>query len=219
MRYFGKFLFILAFTLFISCQGYQESSNSKSELTKDGLRQFNDFVKKTDKSKENDVWYGSIYRNKKYHFRIEFPKNWELDSGMSINTIARAIDREHGISLSVAIQHLPVDVPDTLDIFQSITFDEFKYSFARALEETNKTILDDLEVKRSILNNLPAYLMSATYNASSIDRTVKFLLLQICCLKESKYYIVQMVLPVDFYNEKSEQIFRSFVDSFKFEFY
>lgn len=212
------FVIIIAnFYLVISCNGHQSNQRPSNEVTTDELREFNKVTQETDKSEENDVWHGSIYRNKKYHLRIQFPTDWEYDKGMSVNTLARAIDRQRGITLSVAIQHLPVEVPDTMDVYESVSGEEFKRSFSRVFEETNSTTIDDLEIERSALNNLPAYLLTATYDLTSMDRTLTFMMKQICCLKESKYYNVQIVLPKEFYDEETAQVFRSFVDSFKFE--
>ncbi len=192
---------------------------SEKPLSLKDYRKYANITPETDKSEVNDVWYGSIYRNKKYHLRIQFPDGWERDKGMSINTLARAIDREKGITLSVAIQHHVVEVNDDQEIFDSYSLEEFKSLFNKLLNTTNQTSADDLDIQKGHLNNLPAYIMTYTSKQSSLDQTVTFLMKQVHCLRNSKIYTVSIVIPLEFYDADMEQIFRSFVDSFKFEFH
>jgi hypothetical protein len=197
----------------------QNISEDNKKLTEEGLKEFKKITTETDKSEINDVWVGSIYRNKKYHFRVKFPDNWEYDKGMSINTVARAFDREYGITLSVAIQQLPLVISDETDIYSKISSNEYKEFFRSTFEKAYNTKLEALTIDKSILNNRPAYMLKANYEMSSLDQTVTFMMKSITCLKDSKYYSVQIVIPADFYNEEIDQLFRSFVKSFIFEHY
>jgi hypothetical protein len=171
------------------------SSEENKELTIEGWREFKKMTLETDRNEDNDVWHGSIYRNKEYHLRIQFPTNWEYDKGMSINTLARAIDRQRGITLSVAVQHLPVNVPDSMNIYKRISSDASKEFFKKAFEQAYSTTIADLEVEKSVLHNIPAYMLTATFDQTSMDRTITFMMKQIICLKQSKYYSVQILLP------------------------
>lgn len=202
----------------LSTVGCVEAQNSNQQLNEAGYREFKSVVDETDKSPANDVWNGSIYRNKKYGFRVQFPEGWEVDKGMSTNTVARAIHREYGITLSAAIQHLPVVVDDKMDILKLYPKEEFKSLMNEVLAKTNKSSIKELDIQQGYLNNLPAYIITATYDLSSMDQTMTFIMRQVQCLRNSKFYNVQMVIPLDFYDDATEQLFRSFVDSYKFEY-
>ncbi|HZV71869.1 MAG TPA: hypothetical protein VFG10_20145 [Saprospiraceae bacterium] len=216
-----KFYFsysILLILLLVSCKEQKSQPPSEKPLSVESNRDTNKVTPAIDKNVANDEWKGSFYRNKKYHFSIQFPKGWEYDKGMSVNTLARAVDRQKGISLSMTIQHLPTEVPDDTDIFEAISIDDFKDMVNKLLVSTNKSSVSKSEVKKGALNNLPAYNLTTTYDLTSMDRTMTFVMRQVQCLKDSKYYNVQMVIPLTYYNDDTEQVFRSMVDSFKFEF-
>src|SRR5688572_28572704 len=89
------YVFLLLSFLFSSCKGPQAPTPQEEPLAIEAFRRFSKSTPETDQSYTNDIWHVSIYRNKNYHLRIPFPVGWEYDNGMSSNTLARAIDRQH----------------------------------------------------------------------------------------------------------------------------
>ena len=76
-------------------------------------------ILETDKSPENSEWRENVYRNKKYKFRMVFPKDWVYDNGTTKHTVARAINKKDGATISILVQHISEVIVNPNNIFEN----------------------------------------------------------------------------------------------------
>ena len=192
-----------------------ENATSKSKINED--LKTNDALPTTDKNKTNEEWNDEVYRNKKYNFRIQFPKQWEFDKGTSNITLARALNREKGIAISVGVTHL-ADIPkNPNDIIKSISISDFKTDLIKELLKVQNTKAENFTTDKGFLNNFPAYILQFTSIQSSGKKSYEFLSKQVHCYYKSKIYVIAINIPTDEWTNEISVVFDRVVESFIFE--
>lgn len=209
---YKPFFEIAAKTLSITSD---KNISSNSEV--DEYMKYKDAVPDTDKSKANEEWNDEVYRNKKYQFRLQFPKQWEYDKGTSKNTLARALNREKGIAISVGVTHLPNNPKHPNDINKSISASDFKTDLLKQLLKMQNTKAENFNIQDGFLNNFPAYILQFTSLQSSGTKSYEFLSKQVHCYYKSKIYVLAINLPTDEWTKEISIIFDGVVESFNFE--
>ncbi|MFN4812029.1 MAG: PsbP-related protein [Bacteroidota bacterium] len=172
----------------------------------------------TDKNLENDHWDSEVYRNSKYHFQLQFPKGWEYDRGTSSKTLARALNRKKGISISVTVVHLTYNPEDPNDISKSNTLENIQSKFIDELLALNNTTRENIQIQNGFLNNYPAYIYEFTSQQSSGNQSYQFYFKQVQCFFNSKIYQLNFSIPIELYDSEMETIFNRVIHSFKFDF-
>ncbi|MBL7743299.1 MAG: hypothetical protein JNN00_07440 [Chitinophagaceae bacterium] len=177
--------------------------------------EYKDRVPDTDNTKTDETWINDLYRNKKYKFRIVFPKNWEYDGGTSKRTLARALNREKAASIAVTVTHVdPIKNKDSNNIYKipSMTKDQMN----QVLELQNMKVYN-FKCEKGYLNNFPAYLYEFTTQQSSGTESYTYLSKQVQCLCGNKLYTLVINLPLENWDNEMIIQFDRVVKSFTFE--
>jgi len=217
-----KYIFILLF--FTGCNNGSNQApknifqNKKSESvsTQSIIDSIKKSIPETDKSPENSEWRDNVYRNNKYKFRMVFPKDWVFDNGTTKHTIARAINKKDGATISILVQHISDAIANPNSIFENESENDLKSALEMLSPYQNKKF-ENFEIKKGYLNNFPAYITSMTQNVLSGEREIEYLTKQIKSHCESKIYQITLNVPVNKYNKYYSSIFTSVIDSFNFE--
>lgn len=169
-----------------------------------------------DKSKANETWINELYRNKKYKFRVVFPKNWEYDGGTSKGTLARAYNRENAVAISIIVRQVdpPIKNKDSNNIHKmpAMTKDQMN----TVLELQNMKV-ENFKSEKGYLNNFPAYLYESTSQQSAGTETYTYLSKQVQCLYGNKVYVLGINLPIENWDDEMMIHFDRVVKSFVFE--
>ena len=216
MKYFILLLFAYGCTN--STDNIAKKGLTKTDVivTQNSIDSIKGTIADTDKSPENNEWNGNIYRNKKYKFRVEFPRNWEYDAGTTKHTVARAINKKDGVTISILVQHLSEKAKSSNNIFEN----ESEADFKNALEimgPLQKKKFANFEIKKGYLNNFPAYICSMTQTVLSGDREFAYLTKQIKSYCDSKIYQITLNIPLSLYSYRYNSLFTRVIDSFNFE--
>jgi hypothetical protein len=168
-----------------------------------------------DKSPENDEFQGNLYRNKKYHFRLEFPVNWDVNHGKAPHTVFKA--QEANLGASVAINIIPWDGVEIskfthTDVELNNTTTEIK----RALESQNINPTN-LVINKSFLFNFPSYTTSYNYVLRSQEYEIPYKLRQIQCLHNGGIYTVVASMPQKVWDFEMDNNINNVINSFRFE--
>jgi hypothetical protein len=209
--------YITLILLLFGCSNNEENSSIKEEKTlSEKVEYYKKQIPETNTDPTNDEWKGNLYRNTLYKFRVELPKGWEQDKGAAKITLARALNREIGASIAIAVKHLPEISSNPNDITKAITKDELKNQFTELVGLQNVQFVE-LKIEDGYLNNFPAYLIEAKHVSSTGTEKITYLTKQIQCLNDSKIYQITLNIPVDFYNNKIDAIYKRVLQSFVFE--
>lgn len=189
----------------------------KNNLSVNGYLNFKNSVKSIDKSIENDEWTDELYRNKKYNFRVQFPKHWEYDRGTAKYTIARSINRLAAASIPVTIIDYGNNSESKSDIFKAIPEEEFELQFMNEIFALENTKAENIELEKGYLDNFPAYIISFTTRISAGNKSEIFYNKQVQCLKNNILYNLSIVIPKDEWTNSMAITFNRVIESFKFE--
>jgi hypothetical protein len=209
---YKPFFEIAAQTLIVN-----SDKNISSNLEVDDYMKYKDAVPTTDKSKSNEEWNDEVYRNKKYQFRLQFPKQWEYDRGTSKSTLARALNREKGIAISLGVTHLPENPQYPDDISKSFSASDYKTDLLKQLLTMQNTKVENFNIRNGFLNNFPAYILQFTSLQSSGTKSYMFLSKQVHCYFKSKLYVLTINLPTDEWTSEVSIMFDRVIESFNFE--
>lgn len=196
----------------------------------DKMEVFNSITSETDRSDSNEEWLNNMYRNYKYKFRLTFPdsnkeykisddltiSNWEYLKGDGKEILAKAINREYGITISTLVQHLPTNNKPSYTIWDN-SISDFEKNFKEGLKLQNikpKT----LSIEKGSLFNFNAYIVSFSADISTGDETIEYSSKTIQTIVDNKVYNVSIILPtVVWEHEEMKDIFRDVVWSYRFE--
>lgn len=199
------------------CNPQQTSENveekSFSEMsTEEKLEDAKKVIIPTDKSIENFEWISNLYRNKKYKFRLEFPKEWEYDNGTAETTLARSLNKEKASVVVVGV----TEFKNGLSNIQETDIKEYKKTFNELLLLQNQ-FAKDFKIQNGSLHNLPAYILQFVTTESAGTKSVEYFIKQVHCYHASKLYVIGINLPLDEWTPSMSVIFDRVVESFIFE--
>jgi hypothetical protein len=160
-------------------------------------------------------WEGGKYSNIKYGFAIEFPDGLEYDRGTMELTLARAINRKKGIVFSVNVNP---DVPtgaDPNNITETYSEKDMEL-VVKLLTNSQNTVGENIKVEKGSLHNFPAYIIEYESIQSSGSRSIRYIGMQVQCMKDGKIYNVAINLPKAEWTQGNQFLFRRVIDSFKF---
>ena len=216
-------LIIVTVFFILSCSSNKTETpinlgKNSSNSFKQGL---NDYIKATpitNRDTANNEWKVSVYRNKFYRFRIEFPKGWEYDNGSSKTTLARSINRNIGATISVFVSHVAAqEMPSNPDnIVLSVPLNSYIQNLDKSMALQNMKA-EKLETDIGFLNNFPAYIISFITIHSSGKKSLKFLSKQIHCYQNGLLYQIALNIPIDYYSSDIELLYNRTIESFNFE--
>jgi hypothetical protein len=176
---------------------------------------YKDRIPETDKNKSNETWDNELYRNKKYKFRVAFPKNWEYDGGTTKGTLARSYQREKGVTISVIVRHL--DHTQGNDSSNIYTIPAMKQDQINKVLELQNMKVENFKSEKGYLNNFPAYLYEFTSKRSAGTESYTYLSKQIQCLQGNKIYILGINIPIENWDEEMMIHYDRVIKSFVFE--
>ncbi len=212
-----KFLilyFLTTLILNIQAEGLLAQS-VKNNL--DDYNQYKSKIQKTDKNEINDQWDMEVYRNKKYHFLVQFPKGWDYDKGTSETTLARAINRNKGITISIQVIHLGYSPKNPNNIIESLPEELYKNNFIDDLMKLYNTKRESFKLEKGSLNNFPAYIYEFITNQAAGTQSYQYISKQVQCYFDSRLYQLVINLPIILYDEDIEKLFNHVIYSFKFD--
>lgn len=192
-------------------------ANEKPEDLVSKIEEVKKSIPETNKAQENNEWNGNVYRNRFYQFRVEFPKGWEYDNGTSKITLARALERSKSVAISVTVKHLPTQVKNPNNIFESTANEDHEKLINKMLEIQNMKPVVNFKIEKGYLNNFPAYFISFSSETKSGTTIYKMYSKQIQCYCNSKIYQVNMNIPENMYDAQMETIYSRVYNSFNFE--
>lgn len=217
MRNTSLLFYIALISFLIGCSNNEEESSTKKENTLiEKVESYKKEIPETNTDPVNDEWKNNLYRNVLYKFRVELPKGWEQDKGAAKITLARALNREFGASIAIAVRHLHESSLNPNDITKTITKDELRNQFTELVGLQNVEFVD-LKIEDGFLNNFPAYLIEGKHVSSTGSERITYLTKQIQCLYDSKIYQITLNIPIEFYNKKIDAIYKRVLQSFVFE--
>lgn len=192
--------------------------NPKERDDKIDAKEYREYVEQapeTDKNKLNETWIEELYRNKKYKFRVAFPKGWEYDGGTSKRTLARAIDRKKGVAISIGVTHLDIIMSkDSNNIYSGLPMSKTQMNEILVLQNQK---LDNFSAKKGYLNNFPAYIYEFTSKQSAGTDSYIYFSKQVQCCYANKLYTLSINLPIEEWNNEMMIQFDRVVKSFVFE--
>ncbi|MDP3929181.1 MAG: hypothetical protein Q8R57_09170 [Bacteroidota bacterium] len=169
----------------------------------------------TDKSKSTFEIDGTLYRNKKYKFRMRFIDRWEFREGDSRTTVIKSTLPTRGISISIIInEYADTKLKDLTHTSKEIN--DFKELLYNDFTKAGMKIYD-FEALPTFLINHP----SITYKFKSdvkIQSTVlTYFNKQIHCVKDGILFNISISYP-EIYIENEDLIqIEDAINSFRFE--
>jgi len=215
----SKKTFIGFFIFFIALSCNQADENTNNDNKKDIAEKVEEYKKQipdTNVDPKNDEWKDNLYRNKFYKFRVEFPKKWEYDKGSANITLARALNRDIGATIAVAVKHLSADSKKSNNINDVMPKESFEKSFTE-LTGLQNVVPEDFKIEDAFLNNFPAYIIQFKHKQSMGTQILTYFTKIIQCVYDSKIYQITLNIPVDFYNFEIKKIIKKVIEDFVFE--
>ena len=220
------FIFI-SLTLLLSCK---EEIKQNNLTTREKIDEVKEMIEPTDKNPNNDEWVGNLYRNNKYNFRIEFPSSnkrilhedsllykWEYLAGAGKGILAKAINREYGITISTLVQNMPNTLNHPDDIWKNINIEDSKIVF-KDLMNLQKIDLNNLKVEKGYLSNFNAYIYTSIFEHKVGSEKIEYFSKTIACLVDNKIYNVSISLPhIYWQNDNVKELFRNVLFSYTIE--
>lgn len=152
-------LFILALFVFFIFTDDKETENN------------NGYKSEVDKSVKNSEYSGQTYVNKKYKFKIIFPKNWNMLTGDNPHILQKAESGKNSIYVSIFEfdkslfkKYDNLEKPTIKDVF---SIDDYKNFVVEGIKQTNQITgikdLKFLDYFNTEINGIPAYGFKASY--------------------------------------------------------
>lgn len=170
----------------------------------------------TNTNSNNGEFFGKIYYNKKYKFRIELIKNWEVSNGDGKSIIIANIQRDSGKTVAISVQEYPNFKFKPIKYTQS-ELEQFKQS-AIELAKVNGIEMYDVEVKNGYLANFNGLIFTYKNIEKTETTEIEYYTKKISCVADGKMYAINISMPYSFYNSKEQQRMSAFIASFKFTF-
>jgi len=172
-------------------------------------------ILQTDKNSENSEIIDNLYRNKKYHFRIKFPKGWRLDVGDGIHIIQKASFEDSVISIMV--QQFDLGGENILSIKDVINLEEFVDTSFNGVKEkfSDAKIINYGETR---IDNEPTYWIEYSASAQVLDYQIKMTNLVYYIVKGDIMYIIDAGAITDNYSDVKSLFLKS-VSTFVLENY
>jgi hypothetical protein len=161
-----------------------------------------------DKSAEHSEIIGNVYRNLKYHFRIEFPEGWKIEPGDGIYIVQKASFQNSTIGVITR----QVDLKGSQE-FSSIKDTRSLQKFIDAFIESSKEEVSDMKIinyGETKIGNEPAYWMESSMGSQ--------VLLMYFLAKGDTMYSISAATASDEYS-KIKPLFMQSVSTFVFENY
>ncbi|MFN5250853.1 MAG: hypothetical protein ACK5DE_07375 [Bacteroidota bacterium] len=216
-----KFLnscFFIVFGLIIltSCDStqktkYKETNNQADNPSYGSAIDFENI----DKSPENDVFEGTLYRNKKYLFRLEYPTAWAVNHGKAAHSVFKVQKNDLGASITVNI--IPWDGPDM------IKFDHSESERQETIDITTEALNSqniypvNLNVRKNFLFNFPAYTINYDYTLLTQEYEIPYRMKHIQCLHNGGLYNIVISMPQKSWTSEIDQQVNDCINSFRFE--
>jgi hypothetical protein len=170
-----------------------------------------------DKSPGTFQWDNEVYRNTRYKFRVQFPKNWEYDNGTARHTLARAINEKKIAAISVSVTPLSKKLEFPNNIFKSgIPINKMEAFMNDAMALQNSKI-ENFNIQKGFLNNFPAYLYEFTSVQKMGTDINTYLSKQVQCYYDNNIYQINLNIPVELYTQDIASTFKKVINSFNFE--
>lgn len=170
-REYMRTVFFLLLTL--SFLGGIIMKEAYKDMRLDSLLEENQYQQiETDKNYINEEMIGNLYRNKKYGFRIKFPKDWSVGVGDGKHIVQKAVSI-NGDTISILIFQFDIGNQQGIkSIKDSGTAEEFINSAVDGARDkfSDIKILDYGETK---IDNHPAYWVEYLTTYSALGVTVK----------------------------------------------
>lgn len=157
----------------------------------------------TDKSQENSVLVGNLYRNTKYNFRIKFPNGWEITDGDGPNIVQKAMKNNRSINIGIRDFSSGVDSDLSInDIYSTKEIeDEIISSYGK---DTNV-----LESGETYLDNKPVLWVKYSTSYSALNLTVEVTNTQYYLLHNKVLYVITAGTSTDDFNNAEEELKQS----------
>jgi hypothetical protein len=210
-------LYILLFFSFVFTNCNNGTDQKSTAISKE------EKIKDTDKvappavrNPGDEEWLDNVYRNKKYKFRMAFPKGWELAAGSSEKVLAQALYKENGTVISVSVGELKAKSDETKDIFSVMDEATAKEKFVDVYNTGHQKVID-YKIKKGSLSHLNAYIVETSFTTASSKDGMVYKIKQLIAISGGKTYIVAINMPEQLWNDSNKFIFSIVLESFVFE--
>ncbi len=169
---------------------------------------------KTEKDSNYSEQVGNLYRNTKYHFRIKFPKGWEIGEGDGVHIVQKASFGKSTISIIVLQFDLGRE-EEISSIKEVFTLEEFVKTTSEGLAEkfSDVKVINYGETK---IDNEPAYWIEYSASSQILDNKVNMTGLVYYLAKGDTIYSINSGTATDEYPDIKPLILQS-VSTFVFE--
>jgi hypothetical protein len=159
---------------------------------------------------------GNLYKNEGYHFSIEFPEGWKIESGDDSDVLKQAVWGSNVISITT--HEAPADFKDdSATIKDVVSLVEYKDSLLGGIQEKfpDAKLLDYGELK---LDNEPAYWIKYTAPYTTLDTTVQSTSMKYQLIKNKISYLITYSSTTDEFSSIEPKFIKS-ISTFAIEDY
>lgn len=180
-------------------------------LTKNSQNNSNQniYFEKTNQNSNNSEEIKNLYKNSKYHFNINFPNGWKLESGDGNNIIQRATNGNNIISIS--IREISTEYKTTFEKFTPTDIRNSLIDGISSNEMYKMKMIDYSEIKDNIV---PFFWVKYSITLNNEESIV----LEYHFIKDSIIYSIRASSPISEFS-KSEEEFKKSISTFGIEAY